>query len=227
MKRLWCAARVLSLLVPAAALATDQTSMENGMPPGGMPMSAADCERMAGIPGAPMSVETCKSMMGMAGAYQQSAADPAASRPGDEAMSCAQISSEMSQLKGVGVSESTAREGQQASQEMIGTLNKQRAEAERLGIEATVATNAAAVKDPTGRLAEKVQQTYAERGQELGRKQAAERQPAVSRQDRAVGASAAQMTQSVQGNPRFARLIQLAGNKGCKGDERAGGRAEH
>jgi hypothetical protein len=181
---------------------------------------------MAGTPGSPISVDTCKSMMGMASATQRSAADPAASRPGDESMSCAQISSEMAQLKGVGVSQSTAHEGQEAGQEVLSTLKKQQREVEALTVESTAATNAAALKDPTGHLAHKVQQAYQERGQELGRKQVAERQPKLERQDRALAASSAEMTQSVQSNPRFARLIQLAGNRGCKGEGQAGGRSD-
>ncbi len=65
-------------------------------------MDEASCERFAALPNSPMSVEGCRKMM------QMGKVDPSAQRPGDDAMTCAQIHAEMVKLQPKGVSAAEA-----------------------------------------------------------------------------------------------------------------------
>ena len=65
-------------------------------------VSAADCDKLTGMPNAPMSVEACRTMIRM------DEDDPSTHRPGDETMSCNQIFAELRTMQGEGVSEANA-----------------------------------------------------------------------------------------------------------------------
>ena len=56
-----------------------------------------DCAKLAGMPNAPMSLEACEKLQGTQQAYNRAASDPSAQRPGDDQMSCAQITAELKQ----------------------------------------------------------------------------------------------------------------------------------
>ena len=184
-----------------------------------------DCDQLAGAPNSPISVETCKQMMS-AMQPTKPGAGPAGARPGDEAMTCEGIAAEMKTMRGVGVSVEPRKENAAAIAEHQAILAKQQTQVAAFEVEATAAVNAAAAADTAteiataglvrGKAAAATQHAYQARADVMGKQMAEERKPAEQRTEAAVGASAQAMSQSMQSNPRFSRLIQLAIAKNCK-----------
>ncbi len=207
-------ASVLLLAVPAAA---QDRPAPGGMPPGGM-----DCDQLASVPNPPISVEACKQMM----AAMQPSAASGGERPGDDAMTCADITAEMKTMKGVGLTEAQRKENAAAASEYQAILAKQQAQATALGLEATAAVNAAAAADTAteiatggvvrGKAAAATQAAYQARGEAMGKQMAEDRKPVEQRVGAATSASTQAMSQNMQSNPRFSRLVQLAIAKNCK-----------
>ena len=183
-----------------------------------------DCDKLAAMPNSPMSVETCKSMMGLA--QVNATVDRSAVHPGDDQMSCSDIDAEMSTMRGVGPSQATKTEGSQAAGEYQATLKRQQneneatARAQTAAIQATVVTQTIAGK-ATGGVAKPDAALALEKGFEAedtarGKQMAEERKPQEARLVNAGGAVAQDMSKSIQANPRFGRLIQLAMAKKCR-----------
>ncbi|MEO5845255.1 MAG: hypothetical protein ABIQ33_10485 [Caldimonas sp.] len=72
-------------------------------------MDPAMCDKVAALPNAPMTAESCRRMMTTMGTD-----DPSSHRPGDDALTCAQIHAEMvkRQPKGVSAAEAARQEKQ-------------------------------------------------------------------------------------------------------------------
>ena len=206
-----------SSVLAVSALAEDRAA-SGGMPPGGQ----MDCDQLASVPNPPMSVEACKQMM----AAMQPSAASGGERPGDDAMSCADIAAEMKTMRGVGLSGAQQKENAAAASEYQAILAKQQAQATALGLEATAAVNAAAAADTAteiatggvvrGKAAAATQAAYQARGEAMGKQMAEERKPSEQRMTAATSASAQTMSQNMQSNPRFSRLVHLAIAKSCK-----------
>ncbi len=214
---------LLSCLLMFGALArAEDRPMPGGMPPNGQQM---DCDQLASMPGAPMSVEDCKKMMGSMQAGKPGAGSSAA-RPGDEAMTCEQIAAEMSTMKGVGLSEKQQKENAAAAEQHQALLAKQQAEITAIGVAGSAAVTSAAAADAAtelatggivrGKSAAAAQEAVQATAKVAGERMAAERKPSEQRLSSAVGASTRAMADSMQSNPRFSRLIQLAIAKDCK-----------
>jgi hypothetical protein len=210
----------------AAALAQTQPSTPAGA---GSPAAQVDCSALADTRNSPITLDNCKQMM--SGAQQAEAAtkDPRGLRPGDDAMSCADIEKEMSTMRGIGPSEATRAEAGAAAAEYGAKVESKLAQLHAEGVAATAAINAAAAADlatqlATGGLvnphsAQAMQQAALAQGVVQGDRMAKEMQPSGQRMFKAAGGGTQEMAQQMQSNPRFARLISLAMAKDCKGPD--------
>jgi hypothetical protein len=184
-----------------------------------------DCNQMASMPNSPMTVEQCRSMMGMAQSGQTAMNDPSGARPGDANMSCADIQAEMSHMSGVGVSEPHRQQGAKAASELQAENAKQQREIAGIAARQQVELNAAIAADQAteaasgglahGRAAVTLQQQQLAENKVTGERMAKEAAPKQQAVMGAVTAGGGDMVSSMQSNPRFGRLIQLAGEKGC------------
>ena len=182
-------------------------------------MDPAMCDELGKMPNAPMSAEACRSMMGMAKSMKESAADPNARRAGDETMSCEQIIAEMKASGSPMVSQSTAAQAKTAGDATLSLMEKQNAEAKAfMAQQMAVGIGASALgMVPGGGIAASAiaagQQAQA---QNFAAKQQADAAPVRAQQSQAITAVTSEMGQSIQSNPRFARLAQLTADKNCQ-----------
>lgn len=147
------------------------------------------------------------------------AAAATATRPGDEAMTCDSIIAEMKTLQATGVSRETRTEAQAAGEDLRAAINrKQQVAAGQMaaGTAATAAASGAAAAGAQGADAALLAGQVAAQAQ--GARNVAELKPKRERAERAIGAATAELYAGMQANPRFGRLIELAGAKGCSGD---------
>jgi hypothetical protein len=181
-------------------------------------VSAADCEQLANMPGAPMSVETCKAMLGMAAGLDTAASAPGAQRPGDAAMSCPQIFAELQTMAGVGISELNVAKSDAVVKEGVALADKQAAELTTFMIGSFAmgqAMGAASVVMP-GFVVQAIAAAWAAQFVALGVKGQAEQAPVNARMSEVMQSSTGELMQSMQSNPRFARLMRLALAKECE-----------
>ena len=192
-----------------------------GMPGGG----GMDCDQLAGMPNSIMSVESCKKMMGTQQAYNKALADPSASRPGDDSMTCAQIGAEISQMRNIAPNAAHVKEGTAAATDVQTTLARQQREVNKVGMEETAEMQAASAADNATEIAtgglvrgHAVAATAAAqdvRNKAMGERMTKESVPKEQRMTTATGNVAEDMSKSLTSNPRYARLVQLAGARNC------------
>lgn len=218
------------LLVVAGSLGCSAALAQAQSPgPAGATPSAGqvDCSAMASTPNSPMSVDTCRQMMNSAKQSEAALTDARGARPGDGAMSCEDIAKEMSSMQGIGLSDASRAEGSSAATQYGAVVESQLARLHAQGVAGAAATTAAAAADlatqiATGGLvnphaAQAIQQGALIAGRVQGEAMAEERRPAEQRLFNATGSGTAEMAQQLQSNPRFARLVNLAIAKDCKG----------
>ncbi|MEO6365019.1 MAG: hypothetical protein ABIO38_03090 [Luteimonas sp.] len=169
----------------------------------------AMCDAFANMPNAPMTVEACRSMMEMA------KDDPAAHRPGDDAMSCAAIFAELeTKTRGMRISkeeaarrEKTVRDGE--------TLNERHGTKAAAALAPNVATNQAlaaiAPFVPNAVLEPAIAANQADI-QAKGKIAA----DAYSAEARKLTGESANAAASTMRDPRTKRLSQLAAQKDCQ-----------
>jgi len=184
-----------------------------------------DCSQLASMPNAPMTLQQCESMKSMAMGAQGAMNDPSTARPGDAQMSCADIQAEMSTLDVSGVSQQHRVEGQQAGAALQSQLTKNRAEANRFGIQANAEMAAARAADTAtevssaglvrGHAADAAQKQIDAQSRALGEKQMRDTAPKSQATAGSIINSGNDLTQQMQSNPRFARLMKLAMEKNC------------
>jgi hypothetical protein len=192
-----------------------------GMPGGG----GMDCDQLAGMPNSIMSVESCKKMMGTQQAYNKALADPSASRAGDESMTCAQIGAEISQMRNIAPNAAHVKEGTEAATDVQATLARQSREVNKVGMEETAEIRAASAADnatevATGGLVRGHAVAATQAAQDVRNKAMSDRMlkeqlPKEQRMTTATGNVAEDMSKSLTSNPRYARLVQLAGARNC------------
>jgi hypothetical protein len=185
-----------------------------------------DCQKMASMPYAPMTVEQCEAMKSMATSAQAAMHDTSAARPGDEQMSCEQIAAEMQTLDVRGVSDAHRKQSLAAGQDLQAEVGKQQREAAAIGARETAEVQAAMAADSATQLAtaglvqgkatRAVEQRQQEENRKTGERMAREMQPKQQAALTSVTGSGNDLVQSMQSNPRFARLISLASSKSCK-----------
>lgn len=154
----------------------------------------------------------------LAAANQAQDAAPAV-RPGDDQMSCEAIIAEMKTLNATGVSAATRAEAKEAGEAMKAEMDRQKAAAAaQMAAQgaATAAASAAAAAGMQGADAALLAGQIAAQAQ--GAQNLARMEPKRERAQRAIEAATAELHAGMQANPRFGRLIGLAGAKGCSGN---------
>jgi hypothetical protein len=198
-----------------------------------LPISAAqadpqqmDCKQMAAMPHAPMTLEQCEAMKHMATSAHSAMNDTGAARPGDATMSCDDIIAEMKTLDVRGVSAAHRQQSEAAGQNLRTEVNKQQREAAAISARENAEIQAAMAADRAtelstgglvrGKAASTLEQRLQQENQKTGERMATEMQPRQQAAFASVTDSGNDVVQSMQSNPRFARLISLAGNRNCK-----------
>ncbi len=181
-------------------------------------LDPAMCDQLAAMPNAPMSAEACRGMIGMAQGMKTSGSDPSAMRAGDETLSCDQINAEMRSVATPMVSAETSAQARVAADAQMALMQKQQAEAQGfVAGQMAMGVGAAALGmvPGGGYAAMAAQQAMMAQQQAFAQKQAADAAPVRAQTSQALTATSTEMTQAMQANPRFARLMNLSVEKNC------------
>ena len=181
-------------------------------------LDPAMCDQIASMPNAPMSAEACRSMIGMAQGMKTSGSDPSAMRPGDEGMSCDQISAEMRSVATPMVSAETGAQARAAADAQMALMQKQQAEAQGFvagQVAMGVGVGALGMLPGGGYAAMAAQQAMMAQQQAFAQKQMQDAAPVRAQGSQAITATTTEMTQAMRENPRFARLMNLSVEKSC------------
>lgn len=181
-------------------------------------LDPALCDQLAGMPNAPMTVESCKEMMGMAAGLEAAANDPRARRPGDEAMSCNQIFAELKTMAGVGISEANTAQLDTVVRDGGAAVARGAADTTAFMAETTAIGIAMAAMGPyvPNFVGAAIVAAWQARAVAFGARQQAEQAKLTAQMRPAFSAATADLAKSMQANPRFARLGQLAIRKACE-----------
>lgn len=191
-------------------------------------MSAADCDALATMPNAPMSAQACKAMMSMGESLTRGAADTSAHRPNDAALTCEQIMAELQTMEGAGVSDATVAQSEAAINEATAVAEKGAGEVTAFMAETQALGAAAAGASLLGPVGSYVaggalSAIVVAKQMALAKKAQANQAAVREKMDPVVIASARDMNESMQSNPRFARLLQLGVQKNCRVPDIEGG----
>jgi hypothetical protein len=180
--------------------------------------SNMSCEQMSAASRGTMTVEACQKMMAAQQAYTTALADPSASRPGDDKLTCEQIATEVKQQPFSPPDQAKAAEAQAASSDLQKTLEKQQKEAaERAAAQSATNLAAAAAAGLAPNFVQaKAAEKAAEDNRKFGEEKAKESAPKAQRANDATADLIADAGQQIGSNPRLARLMQLASQKRCK-----------
>jgi hypothetical protein len=202
-------------------------SISSAKSTGGNMSGSMDCAKLASMPNAPMSLEACEKLQGAQQAYNQSASDPSAQRPGDEQMSCTQITAELKQQQytaqdktKVAELDATTREEQKIIKKEEAILAKRQAEAQTAIAAATAADTATELATGglvSGHALRAVEKTLDAQDKAEKERVIREDLPAYKKMNSATADLGADFGQQLQANPRLGRLMQLADAKHCKG----------
>jgi hypothetical protein len=186
-----------------------------------------DCAKLASVPNAPMSVEACEKLQGAQQAYNQAASDSSAQRPGDEQMSCTQITAELKQQQYTAPDKTkaaeltaTTKEEEKIIKKEEAILVKRQAEAQTAIAAATAADTATEVATAglvSGRALNAVEKTLDAKDKAEKERVIREDLPTYQKMISQTAGLGADFGEQLQANPRLARLIQLADSKHCKG----------
>jgi len=186
-----------------------------------------DCAKLASMPNAPMSLEACEKLQATQQAYNQAASDPSAQRPGDEQMTCGQITAELKQQQYTAqdktkVSELTAttKEEQKIIKKEEAILAKRQAEAQTAVAAASAADTATEVATAglvRGHALNAVEKTLDAQDKAEKERVIREDLPTYKKMISQTADLGSDFGQQLQANPRLGRLMQLANSKHCKG----------
>ena len=183
----------------------------------GMPANM-NCEQMAAASHGSITVDACKQMMGAQQAREAALADPRASRPGDDKMTCDQIVAEIKQQQITKPDAAKAAEAQAAVTDAQKTAAKQQAEVQAVVAKESAEELAQAPKrmfEPNAAGAADAKRREAEH-KEMNERLAAEMQPKAERQMTASADLMSDFTKQFQDNPRLAKLFDMADRKRCQ-----------
>ena len=199
---------IAATLVSASALATGPAASPS-----------IDCKALTSRPGAPMTFEQCQAQIAGHADLMQAMNQPGGERPGDDALSCDQITAELRAVGTAGVSRENRIESAAAGKQLQDAQNAQMAKAGALAAaQTTRSAGAAGVDLVTGSNVAggtAAAQNAAEAAA-LQRQAQAELGAARDRTSRANANSRADLAAALRANPRMARLIDLAGRKNCQ-----------
>lgn len=199
---------VLMLLASGVSAQTGQGA-QTEMPA----VDPAMCDALASMPSAPMTVESCRKML------QLAVDDPTTHRPGDEAMTCAEIFDELQAVTAdMHISDEEVARRQKSLRDME-TLNERHGTKAAAALAPNVATNqalaAVAPFVPSAVTAPAIAANQAQieaKGKVAGDAYVAE--------SRKLTGESADIAASTMSNPRTKRLSQLAMQKDCQAPER-------
>jgi hypothetical protein len=202
-------------------------SISNAKTTGGNMGGSMDCAKLASMPNAPMSLEACQQLQNTQQAYNQSASDPSAQRPGDEQMTCAQITAELKQQQftapdkaKVAELDGTLKDQQKIIKKEEAILAKRQAEAQTAVAAATAADTATEVATAglvRGHALNAVEKTLDAQDKVEKERVMREDLPTTRNMINQTAGLSADFGQQLQTNPRLGRLMQLADSKHCKG----------
>ena len=206
-------ALLLLYLAPGIATAQDTDALP--------PLSAAEieearagCEQLARMPSAPISVEACKAMLGMGTRLQSDAADPSGRRPGDESMTCAAIFAELQTLADVGISEASTAKAEAAAAGGTAVVTHQTAQLGAFIVETYTRAASSGRSAPSRRTSSAPRSPpHGRRGRWTRREDGGEQASLRAPLSEAMVANIGELGQSMQANPRFARLTELGAGK--------------
>lgn len=186
--------------------------------PNAGPPPTMNCEQMAANSHGAVTVEACKQMMGAQQAYTAAAADPSASRPGDDKMGCDQIAAEIKQQPFTPADKGKLVEAQTASSDVQKTLAQDQKEMTALAAKQSaeeLARTPLSQLEPNALAAKEQEKRDAEQKAQRDRMEA-EMKPKAERQMTSTADLMSDVGKQISDNPRLARLMQLALQKGCK-----------
>jgi hypothetical protein len=196
-------------------------------PTAGTAGSGMDCAKLASMPNAPMSLESCQKLQGAQQAYSQSASDPSAARPGDDQMTCDELTAELRQQQysvpdqsKVAAARATVELQQATYKREQADALKQQAEDQKVIAAATAAdtaTEAGSLGLVRGHALEAADRARQARQDAHNEKLIKEQQPVAQQQMGQMAAFGADFAEQFKSNPRLAHLMQLADSKHCKG----------
>lgn len=202
-------------------------SISSAKSTGGNMSGNMDCAKLASMPNAPMSLEACEKLQGTQQAYNQAASDPSAQRPGDEQMSCAQITAELKQQQYTAPDKTkaadltaTTKEEQKIIKKEEAILAKRQAEAQTAIAAATAADTATEVATGglvSGHALNAVEKTLDAQDKAEKERVIREDLPTYKKMITQTADLGSDFGQQLQANPRLGRLMQLADAKRCKG----------
>jgi hypothetical protein len=196
-------------------------------PTAGAGGSSVDCAKLTGAQSAVMSPEVCQQLQGAQQTYNQAASDPRASHPGDDQMTCDQITAELRQQQystpdksKVAAAQATLDQQQAILKREEAYIAKTQAEDQAVVAAATAADTATELATGglvRGRSLQAAEKTMTARNDAHNEKVLKETQPIEQQQVGQMAGFASGAGQQLQSNPRLARLMQLADAKRCKG----------
>jgi hypothetical protein len=202
-------------------------SISSAKSTGGNMGGSMDCAKLASMPNAPMSLEACENLQGTQQAYNQAASDPSAQRPGDEQMSCVQITAELKQQQYTAQDKTKVAELDATTKEQEKIIHKEEAILAKRQAEAQAAVAAATAADTATELAtgglvsghalRAVEKTLDAQDKVEKERVIREDLPTTKKMIGQTAGLGADFGQQLQSNPRLARLMQLADSKHCKG----------
>ena len=181
-------------------------------------LDPALCDQIANIPNSPMSVEACRSMMTMQQSMRAASSDPSAVRASDETMTCEQITAEMVAVARPMVSPETAAQARASADAQLALRQKQDAEAKAFvarQMAVTMGAGALGMVPGGGYAASAIAAGQQAQAQALAQRQQAEAAPVYAQSSKSITATTTEMSQAMQSNPRFARLMQMTVDKNC------------
>lgn len=176
--------------------------------------AAVNCRQLAAMPNPPISVETCEAQKAAFGNLGAAAAALGGARPGDAAMTCPQIIAELQSSDFSGVSAETAAEGVAAGEQLRGAMASNQARA--VGLAATQTAETAAASAGPNAVQGAVAMKHEAEQAALRRSAMSEIRPAQTRTGLANAASAQELANNLQANPRAAALFQMAAARNCQ-----------
>ena len=174
------------------------------------------CEQMVASSHGSVSLEACKQMMGMQQSFEAAAADPNASRPGDDKMTCDQIVAEMKQQPITPPDQAKVTEAQVAAADFKQTTEKQQKEATELALKETAEESLLTRLVPVNAVQEAETKRIQAEQKAQNERMAKEATPKAERMFNATGSLMADVGNQMSANPRMAKLYQMATQKQCK-----------
>jgi len=196
----------------------------------GAPAGGIDCNNISSMasfstPGAGVSVADCQKMQAAQQTYAQAAA--AGARPGDESMTCEQITAELHQQQfsapdkdKVAAASATVAQEKSNLQHAQAVLSQTQAQDQAMMNAASAADTATELASgglARGHSLDAAQKAVNEHDAAVNAQLSAEMAPTHQAMQAQVAGFGADAAAQMQSNPRLARLMQLANSMRCKG----------